>query len=76
MAGVVTERDRRLMHALARDLRGSETDDRGDAEWRAAALEVINADRAKVGAPPLQDRAPEEGFYERARSLGMDRIDR
>ena len=58
--------------ALARD----ETGSRGSPEQRVAILASINADRIAHGAAPLSDRAPEEGFYERARSLGMARIDR
>lgn len=73
---VVSDRDRQKMSALAADLRRSETDDRGSVEWRAATLDYINADRVVMGIAPLDERAPEEGFYERARSLGMDRLDR
>jgi hypothetical protein len=39
-------------------------------------LERINVDRMAHGNDPFDDRAPEEGLYERAKSLGMARIDR
>jgi hypothetical protein len=64
------------MRRIAADLAESERDDRGTPEQRRTILGWINDQRAAIGAPPLEDRAPEEGLYERARSLGMDRIDR
>ena len=72
----VSERDRARMRRLAADLAESETDEPGTPEQRRAILAWINERRAEIGAAPLHDRAPEEGLYERARSLGMDRIDR
>jgi hypothetical protein len=73
---MVSDRDRAKMQRLAADLASGETDDRGTPDQRRDLLAVINADRARHGAEPLSDRAPEEGLYERARSLGMARIDR
>ena len=64
------------MQRIGRDLAAGERDDRGTPEQRRKLLAVINADRATHGLAPLDDRAPEEGFYDRARSLGMARIDR
>lgn len=73
---MVSERDRAKMRRLAWDLAAGETDDPGTPEQRQSILEHINADRVRHGVEPLVDRAPEEGLYERARSLGMARIDR
>lgn len=73
---MVSERDKAKMRRLADDLADSETDDRGTPRQRRLLLEHINADRTRLGAAPLVDRAPEEGLYERAKSLGMARIDR
>jgi hypothetical protein len=73
---MVSERDRVMMARVARDLADGETDDRGTPEQRRVILEEINADRIRHGIEPLEDRAPEEGFYDRAKSLGMARIDR
>ena len=64
------------MRRLGRALHVSETDERGTPEQRAEMLDLINADRRRHGREPLVDRAPEEGFYDRARTLGMARIDR
>ncbi len=64
------------MAAIAADLRRGQTDDRGTPEQRAAFLQVINADRIGHGIAPMTECVPEEGFYERARSLGMARVDR
>ena len=72
----VSESDRAKMRRIARDLAESETDDRGTPEQRADLLALINERRREVGLAPLDDRAPEEGLYDRARSLGMARIDR
>lgn len=72
----VSESDRAKMRRIARDLAESETDDRGTPEQRADLLALINERRHEVGLAPLDDRAPEEGLYDRARSLGMARIDR
>ena len=71
---MVSEHDRQAMLRLARDLAASETDAQGTPEQRAEVLALINADRVRDGAEPLADRAPEEGFYDRAKSLGMARI--
>lgn len=73
---MVSESDKVKMRRIGRDLAGGETHDRGTAAQRNAILDRINADRAQHGLPALSDRAPEEGLYERARSLGMARIDR
>lgn len=73
---MVSDRDKAKMRRLARDLAESETDDRGTAEQRRLILDLINADRMRQGAEPLVERAPEEGLYERAKSLGMARVDR
>ena len=64
------------MRRLAHDLRAGETDDRGTPEERRRILEFVNDDRIRHGSEPLVYRAPEEGLYERARSLGMARTDR
>jgi hypothetical protein len=72
----VSESDRAKMRRLAATLADGETDDRGTPEQRRQLLVMINEDRARIGAPALDDRAPEEGLYDRARSLGMARIDR
>jgi len=64
------------MLRLGRDLATGESSDRGTAEQRSAILDFINADRERHDIEALRDRAPEEGLYERARSLGMARIDR
>lgn len=72
----VSESDRAKMRRIARDLAESETDDQGTPEQRADLLALINERRHEVGLEPLVDRAPEEGLYDRARSLGMARIDR
>ena len=73
---MVSNRDKAKMRRLARDLADDETDERGTPAQRRLILEHINADRVRHGAEPLVDRAPEEGLYDRARSLGMARIDR
>lgn len=73
---MVSDRDKAKMQSLAASLRESETDRRGTSVERQQMLAYINKDRARHGAPPLIDRAPEEGFYDRAKSLGMARIDR
>ena len=72
----VSASDKLKMRKLAMALAESETDDRGTPEQRRDLLELINVDRASVGATALDDRAPEEGLYDRAKSLGMARIDR
>jgi len=64
------------MQRISRDLASGEREDRGTPEQRRKLLELINADRIAHGLNPLDDRAPEEGIYDRARSLGMARIDR
>jgi len=76
LRNVVTESDRAKMRRLALDLVDGESDDRGTPEQRRRILETINADRRRQGLEPLTERAPEEGLYERARSLGMARVDR
>lgn len=76
LAVVVSARDRAKMRRIGQDLAAGERDDRGTPEQRWHLLQVINADRAVHGFEPLDDRAPEEGLYDRARSLGMARIDR
>ncbi len=73
---MVSDRDRAKMAQVGRDLAATESDDRGTPEQRRQILDQINADRVEAGRPPLDDRAPEEGLYDRARSLGMARIDR
>lgn len=73
---MVSDDDRAKMARLARDLNADEVDDRGTVEHRRVILEWINADRVAHGRKPFVDRAPEEGLYERARSLGMERVDR
>lgn len=72
----VSDADRSKMRRIAADLEAGESDERGTPAQRRSLLEWINADRATIGAAPLDDRAPEEGLYERAKSLGMARIDR
>jgi len=73
---MVSDRDRTKMQRLSIDLTDGETDDRGTPEQRRRILDSINADRRRQGLEPLTDRAPEEGLYERARTLGMARVDR
>jgi hypothetical protein len=73
---MVSERDRAAMQRLGRDLAASETFERGTPEQRSAILAGINERRRRAGRDPLDDRAPEEGLYDRAKSLGMARIDR
>jgi citrate lyase beta subunit len=73
---MVSDQDRAKMQRFARDLANSETNDRGTPQQRQRILESINADRQGQGLEPLTDRAPEEGLYERARTLGMARVDR
>ncbi len=73
---MVSDADRTKMRRLARDLASGESDNRGTPEQRRRMLGTINADRRRQGLEPLIDRAPEEGLYERARSLGMARVDR
>ncbi len=73
---MVSDRDRAKMGRLAADLSPGETHDRGTSDERRDRLDAINADRVLHGFEPLTDQAPEEGLYERARSLGMARIDR
>jgi hypothetical protein len=73
---MVSERDQAMMARVARDLADGETDDRGTPDQRRVILEEINADRIRHEIEPLDARAPEEGFYDRAKSLGMARIDR
>jgi hypothetical protein len=68
--------DERRMRRLGADLDESVVDDHGTTEERAERLEWINDGRRRIGLEPLDDRAPEEGFYDRARSLGMARTDR
>jgi hypothetical protein len=64
------------MQRIARDLQAGETDERGTSAQRAELLALINEGRRRAGIAPLDDRAPEEGLYDRAKSLGMARIDR
>jgi hypothetical protein len=64
------------MQRLARDLAESETDHRGTPEQRNEILADINERRRRADRQVLDDRAPEEGLYDRAKSLGMARIDR
>jgi hypothetical protein len=73
---MVSQRDRSKMRRLATDLAEGESDDRGTPAQRREILAHINADRLRHGADALVDRAPEEGLYDRAKSLGMARIDR
>jgi len=73
---MVSDRDRAKMQRLIIDLVDGETDDRGTPQQRRRILDSINADRRRQGLEPLTDRAPEEGLYERARTLGMARVDR
>jgi len=73
---MVSEADRRKMRSIGRDLADSEIDDRGTHERRREFLDVVNAARRRAGRAALDDRPPEEGLYERARALGMARIDR
>jgi len=72
----VSEQDRERMRQIARDPAASETDDRGTPAERAARREWLNERRADIGLPPLDGLPGEEGFYRRARALGMARIDR
>lgn len=72
----VSDADKERMRRLARDLGDSETDRRGTAEQRAVTRAWINARRQEIGAPPLDGLPPEEGFYRRARALGMARVHR
>ncbi|MFN0030323.1 MAG: hypothetical protein ACKV2O_24480, partial [Acidimicrobiales bacterium] len=73
---VVSERDQAKMARIGEDLALGVVDHWGSAEQRSGFLRLINEDRVAHGFEPLDDRPPEEGLYERARSLGMARIDR
>lgn len=73
---MVSAHDRAKMHRLGEALAESESNDRGTPQQRQNVLAMINAGRVRDGLEPMTDRAPEEGLYERARSLGMARIDR
>ncbi len=73
---MVSERDRAKMHRIGTDLAAGEIDDRGTVDQRADILGIVNGKRRRAGRDLLDDRAPEEGFYDRAKSLGMARIDR
>lgn len=75
----VSQQDRERMSRLARDLADAEVDRAVEGEALAKAVERANARRAARGIPPLREdseRRPEEGLYERARSLGMRRVGR
>lgn len=73
---MVSPRDRTKMRRISIDLASGETSDRGTPLQRAQILALINTDRVAHGSQPLDDRAPEETLYDRARSLGMARVDR
>lgn len=72
---VVSDRDRRKMSSISRDLKLAETDEEPSDDRRREILAWANADRARRGLPALseEDRAdpPEEELYRRARALGM-----
>jgi hypothetical protein len=75
----VSHEDRARMRRLAQSLTAIERDDPGTIEDRKSLLSLINQRRVADGRPPLVDEdemRPEEGFYRRARSLGMARTDR
>ena len=73
---MVSDDERAKMSRIGRDLGLGETDDRGTPQQRRQILDEINRSRVDSGLASLDDRAPEEGLYDRARSLGMARIDR
>lgn len=70
--------DRRRLAALARSLAAVETTAEPDADAAAAAVAAADRDRARHRRPPLvlAPEVPEEGFYRRARALGLRRIRR
>ena len=67
--------DRRRMTAIARSLVDVERDDPLRPEELARAVATANQFRVEHGAAPLQEETdyPEEGFYRRARALGLCR---
>lgn len=70
----ISERDRRKMIQISRDLADAETDEEPSPERKAEILSWANASRARSGIPPLASEwadPPEEEFYRRARALGM-----
>ena len=73
---MVSDDERANMSRIGRDLSLGETDERGTPQQRRQILDEINRARVGTGLASLDDRAPEEGLYDRARSLGMARIDR
>lgn len=72
--------DRRRFQSQADSLRGVETDEEMAPEHAARTVAAANDDRARAGLPPLRDEReielPEEGFYRRARALGLMRHSR
>ncbi len=64
----VSERDRATFARQAAALESGTNDDEGTPEWRAAAIERINEDRARNGIDEL-DTEPE--LHRRARDLGL-----
>lgn len=71
----VSEQDRRKLDSQIRSLRGLENDNEVSPEEASAGVAAANADRARAGIPPLKRDEdvglPEEGFYRRARALGL-----
>lgn len=70
----ISDRDRRKMAQIGRDLADVETDEEPSPERRAEILAWVNESRLRSGIPPLTDEwsdPPEEEFYRRARALGM-----
>ncbi|HMC42316.1 MAG TPA: hypothetical protein VKI20_04835 [Acidimicrobiales bacterium] len=74
-AMAVSDRDRRYMERLARDLAELETDETPSEDALAAAVADADRDRRARGLPPLtrHDDPPEEEFYRHARALGLRR---
>jgi len=71
----VSEHDREYMRRLGESSKklAAETG-WGTPEERAWIFEFVNARRAEIGLPPLEDKddvPPELGFFERAKALGM-----
>lgn len=70
----VSEEHRRRFDRQVESLREAETDDAGTVERRAQLRAIGNGLRVSAGLAPLPDEdkePPEDGFYRRAKALGM-----
>jgi hypothetical protein len=72
----VSDRDKQRMAALAASLSAVETDTPAPAEALDVAVAAADADRRGADRTPLRrdELVPEEGFYARARALGLRRL--